>query len=74
MAIKKISNQITFTEQKKILEIEEWYLATSYDSGVKIENGDWGTWTKEIQMINANKPYLWNYERVVYSLGDPEVS
>lgn len=73
MAIKS-SNQITFTEQKKIVEIEEWYLATNYDSGVTIENGDWGTWTKEVQVIGESKKYLWNYEKVIYSLGDPEIS
>lgn len=73
MAIKS-SNQITFTEQKKIVEIEEWYLATNYDSGVTIENGDWGTWTKEVQVIGESKKYLWNYEKIIYSLGDPEIS
>lgn len=73
MAI-KLSNQITFTEQKKIVEIEEWYLATNYDSGVTIENGDWGTWTKEVQVIGESKKYLWNYEKVIYSLGGPEIS
>lgn len=73
MAIKS-SNQITFTEQKKIVEIEEWYLATNYDSGVTIENGDWGTWTKEVQVIGESKKYLWNYEKVIYSLGGPEIS
>jgi hypothetical protein len=30
MAI-KVSNQITFTEHKKIVEIREWYLATNYN-------------------------------------------
>ena len=70
MAI-KISNQITFSEQKKILKIEEWYLATSYDTGVTAEDGDWGAWTKEIQTIDDNNPYLWNYEKVIYSIGDP---
>lgn len=73
MAI-KLSNQITFTEQKKIVEIEEWYLATNYSSGVTIENSEWGTWTKEVQVIGEQKKYLWNYEKVIYSLGDPEIS
>lgn len=73
MAI-KVSNQITITEQKKILSIEEWYLATSYNSGLTTEDGDWGIWTKNVQTINANKSYLWNYEKVIYSLGDPEIS
>ena len=38
MAI-KVSNQITFTEQKKILKIQEWYLATNYRDDVGISNG-----------------------------------
>lgn len=32
MAIIKKSNQITFTEQKRIMELKEWYLATSFDN------------------------------------------
>lgn len=70
MAI-KISNQITFTEQKKIEKIEEWYLATSQDSDITIDTSGW---TTEIQTINEEKCYLWNYEKVIYSLGDPEIS
>lgn len=73
MAIKS-SNQITFTEQKKIVEIQEWYLATSYGSGVTTENGDWGTWTEKVQSINETQCYLWNYEKTIYSLGEPEIS
>ncbi len=70
MAI-KTSNQITFTEQKKIIEIQEWYLATSRNSGVTV---DMEGWTIEVQTINEATPYLWNYEKVIYSIGDPEIS
>ena len=68
----KISNQITFTEQKKIIEIQEWYLATSADSGITTDPSL--GWTQAVQIINNEKKYLWNYEKVIYSIGDPEVS
>ena len=70
MAI-KVSNQITITEQKRIDEIIEWYLATNKGSGVTIDTEEW---TKEIQTITADKPYLWNYEEIVYTLGPSYVS
>ena len=70
MAI-KTSNQITFTEQKKILEIKEYYLATSLNTGVTIDTEGW---TTDIQTINYTDKYLWNYEEVVYSIGSSEVS
>lgn len=70
MAIKS-SNQITFTEQKKIIEIKEWYLATAKNADVtKDEDG----WTLEVQTINESKRYLWNYEEIVYSIGSSETS
>ncbi len=70
MAI-KASNQITFTEQKKIVEIKEWYLATSAGEGV---TRDTSGWTTTIQTINESKKYLWNYEEVVYSIGSSDIS
>ena len=71
MAIKS-SNQITFTEQKKIVEIKEWYLATAKDSGVTRDPQE--GWTLEVQIIDQEKRYLWNYEEVVYSIGSSDVS
>lgn len=70
MAI-KTSNQITFTEQKKIIEIKEWYLATSKSENV---TRDTQGWTTEIQTINIDKKYLWNYEEVIYSIGSSDLS
>lgn len=70
MAI-KASNQITFTEQKKIIEIKEWYLATDHSVGITLETDGW---TEKIQTINETNKYLWNYEEVVYSIGSSEVS
>ena len=70
MAIKS-SNQITFTEQKKILEIKEWYLATNQGADVTLETHGW---TEEVQIIDETNKYLWNYEEVIYSIGSSEKS
>lgn len=69
MAIKS-SNQITFTEHKKILEIKEWYLATPKSYGVTRDPSE--GWTLEVQTIDETNKYLWNYEEVVYSIGSSE--
>lgn len=71
MAI-RTSNQITFTEHKKIKEIKEWYLATSKSSGVTSNQSE--GWTTTVQTINKTKKYLWNYEEVVYSIGSSDIS
>ena len=70
MAIKS-SNQITFVEHKKVLEIKEWYLATSLSTGVTRQTSGW---TLNVQTISDSKPYLWNYEEVVYSIGGSDIS
>lgn len=70
MAI-KTSNQITFTEHKKIIEIKEYYLATSQSTGVTTETAGW---TTDIQTIDYSNKYLWNYEEVVYSIGSSDIS
>jgi hypothetical protein len=70
MAI-RISNQITFTEQKKVLEIREWYLAVDKNTDITHEAQGW---TTEVQMIDEVNRYLWNYEEVIYSIGSSEKS
>lgn len=70
MAIKS-SNQITFTEHKKIIEIKEWYLATAANTDV---TKDTAGWTTDIQAMDHTNKYLWNYEEVVYSIGSPDIS
>lgn len=70
MAI-KASNQITFAEHKKIVEIKEWYLATPESDGVTNKSTGW---TEEIQSLSYTNKYLWNYEEVVYSLGSSDIS
>lgn len=68
---RKSSNQITFTEQKKIIKINEWYLRTSLQEGVTRETAGWSL---QAQAVNPDERYLWNYEEVVYSIGDSDVS
>ena len=70
MAIKS-SNQITFTEHKKIVEIKEWYLATSTGAGITTETVGW---TTDMQTIDYTNKYLWNYEEVIYSIGSSDIS
>ena len=70
MAIKS-SNQITFTEHKKIIAIKEWYLATPDGKNVTTETTGW---TTDIQTIDYAKKYLWNYEEVIYSIGSSDIS
>lgn len=71
MAIKS-SNQITFSEYKKIIEIKEYYLATSASEG--ITSDPTLGWTDTIQTIDSTNKYLWNYEEVIYSIGSSDKS
>lgn len=106
---KRLSNQITFTEQKKLIEIKEMYLATNLDIENLVASNDapldsndgqlWfntsnnissdqrlmifqsGEWvvhaeqfTPSVQVTGVDKPYLWNYEETIYSIGAPEIS
>ena len=70
MAI-KVSNQITFTEHKKIVEIKEWYLVTPEDKNVTNKTEGWST---DIPTMDSVNKYLWNYEEVVYSLGSSDIT
>lgn len=53
---------------KGISSITEYYLATSADSGITISTAGW---TTTVQKIDANKRFLWNYEKITYSEGNP---
>ena len=67
----KMSNQITIVEHKKIVEIKEWYLATSEMKDVTNETEGWST---AIPTIDSTKKYLWNYEETIYSLGESDTT
>ena len=47
-----------------VKSITEYYLATSYSSGITTSTDGW---TTTIQTINSTKKYLWNYEKVTYT-------
>jgi len=49
---------------KGISSITEYYLASASSSGVTRNTSGW---TTAIQTITSSKPYLWNYEKIVYS-------
>lgn len=70
MAIKS-SNQITFVENKVITAIKEYYLVTDVNTGVTTETSGW---TETMQIPNATKRYLWNYEEIIYSIGSSTIS
>lgn len=52
-----------------ISEVKNYYLASASSSGVTHETLGW---TLEIQTITSQKPFLWNYEEVVYTNGNAQ--
>lgn len=68
----RASNAIAFSEQKKIVAINEYYLATSKSGGVTTTTTGWAK--NSVPSLTSTKKYLWNYEEVVYSIGDPSVT
>lgn len=58
---------ITISDLTDIGDIINYYLATTYDSGVTTENGEWGNWSTSVQSISEQYPYLWNYEQILNS-------
>jgi hypothetical protein len=53
---------------KSITGVTEHYLATSASSGVTRQTSGW---TTTIQTVTATNKYLWNYETISYSSGNP---
>lgn len=54
-----------------ITGVTNYYLASALASGVTTSTAGW---TPEIQTPTAEKKYLWNYESIAYSSGDPTVT
>lgn len=77
MAI-KASNQISFSEQKKVVKITEWYLASAKNDVNEIQTNidDMASlgWQTQVPKTNADNPFLWNCEEVEYSIGESELS
>ena len=53
---------------KGIVSIVNHYLRTSLSSGV---TKDTASWTETIQTVTATERYLWNYETINYTEGEP---
>ena len=53
---------------KGISSVTEYYLATSSSSGVTTSTSGW---TTDIQTVTSSKKYLWNYEVIAYTSGNP---
>ena len=56
---------------KGISSITEYYLATSASSGVTTTTSGW---TTAVQTTDSTNKYLWNYEVVAYTSGNPYTS
>lgn len=54
-----------------ITKITNYYLATNLSTGVTSSTTGW---TTTIQNVSSAKKYLWNYEKVEYSSGNPTVT
>lgn len=51
-----------------ISKIEEFYLASTKSTGITIDGNNWVT---EIPTLDATNKYLWNYEKITYTEGEP---
>ena len=55
---------------KGIAEVINYYQATNTDTAPGYDNGNWKTNITDTGHGN-DKPYLWNYEEIQYTTGDP---
>lgn len=53
---------------RSITNVTNYYLATDQDSGVTRSTTGW---TTTIQNVTSTNKYLWNYEEITYSSGNP---
>ena len=66
-----LSGSVTiYTSEKGIKRTERYWLASALAEGVTISTEGW---TTEVQTATAEKPYLWTYEKVVYTDDSYEV-
>lgn len=59
------------TDGISIVGVEEYYLAINNSTGVTTSTPGW---TTDIQTTGKDKKYLWNYEVISYSSGDPTIT
>ena len=66
-----LSGSVTiYTSEKGIKRTERYWLASALSEGVTISTEGW---TTEVQTATAEKPYLWTYEKIVYTDDSYEV-
>lgn len=53
---------------RSISSVKNYYLATNASSGVTRSTAGW---TEVVQTITSSNKYLWNYEEIIYSSGNP---
>lgn len=56
------------SDGKGIVSITNHYLATASGSGVTTGTSGW---TDTVQSVTSTKKYLWNYETITYTVGEP---
>lgn len=60
-----LSGSVTiYTAEKGIKRTERYWLASALGSGVTVDTDGW---TQEVQTATVLKPYLWTYEKVIYT-------
>lgn len=58
---------------RSIFSITNYYLATNLSTGVTVSGYNWTTDVSKA-VLNKDAPYLWNYEKVEYTYGNPDIS
>lgn len=68
------SNPICITSaSRSISSITNYYLATNLPTGVTVSGYNWTTDVSKA-VLSKDAPYLWNYEKVEYTYGNPDIS
>ena len=58
------------TDGRGISKIENFYKVSASSTGVAIGDSDWGA-AGEMKTTTETNKYLWNYEKITYTKGDP---
>ena len=58
---------------RSIVSVINYYLATNASSGVTTSTTGWETDVSNA-ILSKDAPYLWNYEKVEYTYGNPDIS
>lgn len=62
----------TGTAGRGIASIHNFYLASAKKTGVTTSDAGWSSTT--IPLTTATLPFLWQYQRITYTVGDPETT